>query len=86
MNFNDFQLHTRIAAGITVAGYSSPTPIQIKAIPEVMQGRDLIGLAQTGTGKTAAYALPLLHRLLKTPDKKTNDQNLMQDKPCNYLN
>ena len=65
MNFKDFQFHTSIAAGITAAGYAAPTPIQIQAIPKVMQGDDLIGLAQTGTGKTAAYVLPLLNRLIK---------------------
>jgi ATP-dependent RNA helicase RhlE len=64
LNFKDFNLHPRVAAGIAAAGYSTPTPIQIKAIPEVIQGHDLIGLAQTGTGKTAAYALPLLNRLI----------------------
>ncbi len=65
MNFKDFQFHPSIAAGITAAGYATPTPIQIQAIPKVMQGDDLIGLAQTGTGKTAAYVLPLLNRLIK---------------------
>ncbi|MBM4444305.1 MAG: DEAD/DEAH box helicase [Chloroflexi bacterium] len=54
-------------AGVQAAGYVTPTPIQMKAIPPVMQGRDLIGLAQTGTGKTAAFVLPILHRLLARP-------------------
>ncbi len=44
-------------------GYVTPTPIQAKAIPVVMSGRDLLGIAQTGTGKTAAFALPILHHL-----------------------
>ncbi len=69
MNFNDFQLHPSVAAGITAAGYSTPTPIQIQVIPRAMQGQDLIGLAQTGTGKTAAYALPLLDRLMKRTNR-----------------
>lgn len=47
-------------------GYSKPTPIQVKAIPLMMRGRDVLGAAQTGTGKTAAFALPILHRLLET--------------------
>jgi len=64
LNFNKFLFHPQIAAGITAAGYSTPTPIQTQAIPKVMQGRDLMGLAQTGTGKTAVFALPILHRLL----------------------
>jgi superfamily II DNA/RNA helicase len=64
LNFKNFLFHPQIAAGIAAAGYSTPTPIQTQAIPKVMQGRDLMGLAQTGTGKTAVFALPILHRLL----------------------
>ena len=63
MKFRQFNLHPRVAAGITAAGYVTPTPIQEQAIPPVMAGRDVMGLAQTGTGKTAAFALPILHRL-----------------------
>jgi len=54
-------------AGIQALGYITPTPIQVKSIPPIMQGRDLIGLAQTGTGKTAAFVLPILQRLLQSP-------------------
>ena len=64
MNFKTFSFHPQIAAGIKAAGYSTPTPIQTQAIPKVMQGRDLMGLAQTGTGKTAVFVLPILQRLL----------------------
>jgi superfamily II DNA/RNA helicase len=64
LNFGAFSFHPQIAAGIAAAGYSTPTPIQIQAIPNVMQGRDLMGLAQTGTGKTAVFVLPILQRLL----------------------
>jgi ATP-dependent RNA helicase RhlE len=53
--------------GVRAMGYTTPTPIQQKAIPHVMQGRDVIGLAQTGTGKTAAFVLPILHRLAEGP-------------------
>jgi superfamily II DNA/RNA helicase len=53
-----------LAAGIAAAGYTNPTPIQAQAIPDVMQGHDLMGLAQTGTGKTAVFVLPILNRLL----------------------
>jgi ATP-dependent RNA helicase RhlE len=63
MNFETFNLHPSIMAGVHALGYSIPTPIQLQAIPPIMQGRDVIGLAQTGTGKTAAFALPILHRL-----------------------
>lgn len=64
MNFNTFNLHPSIAAGVEFAGYTQPTPIQEQAIPPVMSGRDVMGLAQTGTGKTAAFVLPILHRLI----------------------
>ncbi|ORJ58572.1 DEAD/DEAH box helicase [Geothermobacter hydrogeniphilus] len=67
MNFSSFNLHPKINAGITAAGYSTPTPIQAQAIPKIMRQRDVMGLAQTGTGKTAAFGLPILHRLLTEP-------------------
>jgi len=63
MDFNAFNFHPQVAKGIVAAGYDSPTPIQAQAIPSVVAGRDVMGLAQTGTGKTAAFALPILHRL-----------------------
>ena len=66
MEFNTFNFHPRVASGVAAAGYACPTPIQAEAIPLVMQGRDVMGLAQTGTGKTAAFALPILHRLLQS--------------------
>ena len=68
--FDHFELHPKIMAGVRGARYSEPTPIQMQAIPPVIQGRDIIGLAQTGTGKTAAFALPLLHRLFPGPRGK----------------
>ena len=64
MEFQAFNLHPVIAASIKEAGYVTPTPIQKQAIPTVMEGRDVMGLAQTGTGKTAAFALPVLNRLM----------------------
>lgn len=67
MNFEQFSLDPRIHAGIKGAGYTTPTPIQQQAIPVVLQGRDVLGLAQTGTGKTAAFMLPILQRLTKGP-------------------
>ena len=65
MSFDDFKFHPIVAEGIAAAGYTTPTPIQKQAIAPVMQGRDVMGLAQTGTGKTAAFALPILQRLAK---------------------
>ncbi len=70
MSFKDFQLHQKINAGVAACGYTIPTPIQKEAIPPVLAGRDILGLAQTGTGKTAAFVLPLLQHLLKGPRKK----------------
>ncbi len=70
MNFEQYQFHPRIQAGIAAAGYSTPTPIQNQAIPSILAGRDLLGLAQTGTGKTAAFVLPILQRLVKGPRGK----------------
>ena len=67
MNFTDFNLHPKIAAGVTAAGFTQPTPIQEQAIPKIMQHQDVMGLAQTGTGKTAAFGLPMLHQLMKGP-------------------
>jgi ATP-dependent RNA helicase RhlE len=64
MHFDSFKLHPAIMAGINATGYVEPTPIQVKAIPPILEGKDIIGLAQTGTGKTAAFALPILHRLI----------------------
>lgn len=70
MSFKDFQFHPKINAGIRACGYSEPTPIQKAAIPPLLAGRDILGLAQTGTGKTAAFVLPLLQRLLNSPRKQ----------------
>ncbi|MGE4195229.1 MAG: DEAD/DEAH box helicase [Pseudodesulfovibrio sp.] len=64
MTFSNFSLDSRIVAGIKDCGYETPTPIQQQAIPLVLEGHDVMGLAQTGTGKTAAFALPILQRLL----------------------
>jgi ATP-dependent RNA helicase RhlE len=65
MNFKTFNFHPQVSAGVVAAGYTTPTPIQEQGIPPVMQGLDVMGLAQTGTGKTAAFALPILHRLMQ---------------------
>ncbi|HOB23293.1 MAG TPA: DEAD/DEAH box helicase [Kaistella sp.] len=63
MNFTDLKLIEPIAKALQEEGYTQPTPIQQKAIPNILQGRDLLGTAQTGTGKTAAFAIPILQNL-----------------------
>ncbi len=67
MQFKDFGLDEPILQAVSHEGYTEPTPIQEKAIPHVLAGEDLQGCAQTGTGKTAAFALPILHRLITHP-------------------
>jgi superfamily II DNA/RNA helicase len=65
--FQDFALHSTLKDNLERSEYITPTPIQDKAIPEALQGKDIIGIAQTGTGKTIAFALPVLHRLMTDP-------------------
>jgi ATP-dependent RNA helicase RhlE len=69
MNFESFHLHPHIESGINFLRYTVPTPIQVQSIPLILQGRDVIGLAQTGTGKTAAFVLPILQHLMTGPRK-----------------
>ena len=64
MNFEAFNFHPAVAAGVLKAGYATPTPIQAQAIPPILKHCDVMGLAQTGTGKTAAFVLPILNRLM----------------------
>jgi ATP-dependent RNA helicase RhlE len=64
MQFTDLALNPQLQRAITAAGYTTPTPIQQQAIPIALTGRDVLGCAQTGTGKTAAFALPILHRMM----------------------
>lgn len=70
MSFDQFNLDTRLNKAIKDAGFETPTPIQQQAIPHVLQGRDVLGLAQTGTGKTAAFMLPILQRLTEGPMRR----------------
>ncbi|MFH2099883.1 MAG: DEAD/DEAH box helicase [Pseudomonadota bacterium] len=70
MDFQGFSFHPSVMAGVAAAGYATPTPIQKQAIGPVMQGADVMGLAQTGTGQTAAFALPILHRLMTGPRQR----------------
>ena len=77
-HFQDFKLNDAIVRALVDEKYLTPTPIQAQAIPVAMSGRDLIGIAQTGTGKTAAFALPILHRLAA-------DQRAVARKSCRVL-
>jgi ATP-dependent RNA helicase RhlE len=67
VNFTQFNLDSRLMAGVDRLGYVEATPIQVAAIPAALAGQDLIGTAQTGTGKTAAFVLPILNKLLRGP-------------------
>src|SRR3978361_863771 len=64
-SFQDFGLAEPISRALKEENYITPTPIQAQTIPTALTGRDVVGIAQTGTGKTAAFALPILHRLLE---------------------
>jgi len=70
VTFTDFNLHATLLESLDAMGFEKPTPIQEQAIPYIMQNRDLIACAQTGTGKTAAYLLPVIHNLLASPSGK----------------
>ena len=73
-NFHELGLSKTLVSTLFALGYETPTPIQAQAIPQLLEGRDMIGLAQTGTGKTAAFGLPLIEMLLKEqkrPDNRT---------------
>src|SRR5687767_9057095 len=75
MSFHTLGLGPKLLQSITDVGYSTPTPIQTAAIPPVLAGRDLIGIAQTGTGKTAAFVLPILERLSKSGSKNAQGRH-----------
>jgi ATP-dependent RNA helicase RhlE len=70
MQFDDLELIDPLLRAVTSEGYTEPTPIQLQSIPHVLEGKDLLGCAQTGTGKTAAFALPILQRLANSPARK----------------
>ncbi len=74
MTFAELALIEPLLRAVAEEGYTQPTPIQVQAIPEVIKGRDLLGLAQTGTGKTAAFALPILQRLVQMGRRSSGDR------------
>ena len=76
MLFKDLQIIEPILDALNTEGYTSPTPIQEKSIPFILSGRDLLGCAQTGTGKTAAFAIPMLQLLSKPFANKTGEKNI----------
>lgn len=68
--FTDFQIDEKLKAGITAKGYISPTPIQDKSIPHILKGQDIVGIANTGTGKTAAFLIPLIDKVIKNRNNR----------------
>ena len=70
MSFKDLQLNSSLLRVVERAGFTEPTPIQVRAIPHILNGRDIVGCAQTGTGKTAAFALPIVQLLESKPGKR----------------
>ena len=77
MTFQDFDFDDQLLDGLLSMGYSKPTPIQQEAIPLILQDKDLIACAQTGTGKTAAYLLPILDKIIRTPDAQRHLNTLI---------
>src|SRR5690606_15463706 len=69
--FKDFSLHPALQANLDKTNFTSPSAIQDQAIPLVMGGKDVIGLANTGTGKTAAFLLPIIHSLMRTQNRNS---------------
>ena len=70
MKFKELNLEKQLLKALTEEGYEKPSPIQKQAIPPALEGRDILGCAQTGTGKTAAFALPILNKLIQNKDRK----------------
>ncbi len=77
MTFDELGLEPKILQAVTESGYTTPTPIQIAAIPEALKGRDILGIAQTGTGKTAGFTLPMIQRLARGRAKARMPRSLV---------
>ncbi len=71
MKFNEFGFHPDLMNGVEALGFENATPIQEQAIPAILNGKDMIASAQTGTGKTAAFLLPIINQIIKDPDRET---------------
>ncbi|MCC7405744.1 MAG: DEAD/DEAH box helicase [Bdellovibrionales bacterium] len=84
MKFTDLDLHPSLFAGIKKSNFTDCTPIQELAIPVILEGKDVAGLAQTGTGKTAAFVLPLIERILRAQEMETAGQALHGDEVAGY--
>src|SRR5689334_24407653 len=85
MSFSVLGLDANILKAIAEAGYTEPTPIQSAAIPPILAGHDLIGIAQTGTGKTAAFTLPILSRLATAPASNVRRTRMLVLAPTREL-
>src|SRR5690554_3217790 len=72
MKFNELNIIERITKSLSLSGYSEPTPIQVNAIPALLDGKDLLASAQTGTGKTAAFAIPILQKIYENKNHKAD--------------
>ena len=75
MSFNTLGLHSLLLDALTETGYDTPTDIQAEAIPHILNGVDVMAGAQTGTGKTAAFTLPILHKLLLSEDDGSSNES-----------
>ncbi len=85
MSFASLELDSRLVRAVEACGFTSPTDIQLQAIPVVLKGQDLMASAQTGTGKTAAFVLPALHRILTTPPPKGHGPRVLVLTPTREL-
>lgn len=87
MPFKDLSLHTSLLNNINIIGFKAPTPIQVQVIPVAIEGQDLLGIAKTGSGKTASFVLPILHQLLNddAPTKKTRAPKVLVLTPTREL-
>ena len=77
MNFSELGLSPKVLEAVTASGYTQPTPIQEQAIPHVLERRDVLGIAQTGTGKTAAFTLPMIDKLAAGRSKARMPRSLV---------